>query len=56
MDGGRVEEGDASGLLARGCSMRSAQGYRRPRELTGPPLSKAKKNPLQDAMHTLAGA
>ena len=23
--------------------MRSAQGYRRPRELTGPPLSKSKK-------------
>ena len=41
MDGGGVEEGDASGLLARGCSMRSAQGYRRPRELTGPPLSKS---------------
>ena len=26
--------------------MRSAQGHRRPQELTGPPLSKSKKNPL----------
>ena len=55
MDGGGVEEGDASGLLARGCFMRSAQGYRRPRELTGPPLSKSKKKstPRCDAYYEL---